>query len=169
MKTVTKIFVLSLFGIISNSGFGQDTVKKFDQMEYLLEEEKLARDLYTHFYELYGIRVFGNIKLSEQKHMELVQSLLEKEGSDFTTLNEKGKSHSQELQELYDKLIKKGTKSQLEALKVGKLIEETDIKDLKEAKEQTNSEYKKIIYSNLIRASENHLNAFNRWIDKTNY
>ena len=39
---------------------------------YLIEEEKLAHDVYTKMYELYGVRVFGNILSSEQAHQSRV-------------------------------------------------------------------------------------------------
>ena len=43
-----------------------------------------------------------------------------------------------------------------------KLIEETDITDLEDAIANTNDAYITQVYSNLLRASRNHLKAFNR-------
>ena len=43
-----------------------------------------------------------------------------------------------------------------------KIIEEKDIDDLEIAISNTNDTYAKQIYTNLLNASYNHLNAFNR-------
>jgi len=36
------------------------------------EEEKMAHDVYSSFYDKFGLRVFANIANSESKHMEAV-------------------------------------------------------------------------------------------------
>jgi hypothetical protein len=55
---------------------------EIDTLMYMREEEKMARDLYIRFNEVYGttVRVFGNISLSEQKHMDAVKGLLDAYG-----------------------------------------------------------------------------------------
>ena len=63
---------------------------------------------------------------------------------------------------MYNQLIIEGMKSVEAALMVGKKIEEKDIADLKEAISQTKDSYAKNVYQNLLDASYNHLNAFNR-------
>jgi len=55
-----------------------------------------------------------------------------------------------------------GSVSIEDALKVGALIEETDIRDLKERLEQTDNEDVKLVFQNLLCGSENHLRAFIR-------
>ena len=47
---------------------------------YLREEEKLARDLYTAFYDKWGIRTFSQISGSEQNHMDSMKLLVERYG-----------------------------------------------------------------------------------------
>jgi len=59
-------------------------------------------------------------------------------------------------------LIEKGSKSEYDALEVGKTIEIVDIEDLENAKEQTTNSEIIDVYSRLIFASNNHLNAFER-------
>jgi hypothetical protein len=61
-----------------------------------------------------------------------------------------------------------GSKSLVDAVKVGMFIEELDIKDLLELMEQTENEELLFVYSNLEKGSENHLRAFNRQLEKYN-
>lgn len=43
---------------------------------FMVEEEKLARDVYTTLYAKTGLRQFANINKAEQTHMDLMRSLL---------------------------------------------------------------------------------------------
>jgi hypothetical protein len=61
---------------------------------------------------------------------------------------------------LYEELVATGSRSRLDALKVGALVEEMDIVDLREALEATTHDDLKRVYENLLRASRNHLRAF---------
>lgn len=45
-------------------------------LRFMIEEEKLARDVYLYLYEQWGTRIFSNIGASEQKHMDAVQNLM---------------------------------------------------------------------------------------------
>ena len=77
--------------------------------------------------------------------------------------NPPGVFQNEELQQLYDELIEKGSKSREEALKVGALIEEVDIIDLQTELEETAINEDVIrVFTNLCSASENHLRAFVR-------
>lgn len=49
--------------------------QKYD-LQFLREEEKLARDVYLYSYELYGEEIFNTISNSEQIHMDKVLELL---------------------------------------------------------------------------------------------
>ena len=51
-----------------------------DGMQYMREEEKLARDIYLIMDDKWGLIVFTNIARSEQKHMDAVENLLYKYG-----------------------------------------------------------------------------------------
>jgi hypothetical protein len=129
---------------------------------FMREEEKLARDVYLYLYELYPLQTFLNISKSEQAHMNAMLYLID-------TLNLvdpvgdhlPGVFRNSELQELYDELILRGSKSQEEALRVGALIEEVDIIDIqRELDEDASHEEVIRVYGNLLRASGNHLRAF---------
>ena len=134
--------------------------EEIDGLLYMREEEKLARDVYLTLYETYGLQVFYNIAQSEQMHMDAVLGLLEKYNFTDPASDEIGVFTNRELQALYDQLIEMGSQSVVDALKVGALIEETDIVDLQERIAQTDNEDIKLVYENLMAGSENHLRAF---------
>jgi hypothetical protein len=64
------------------------------------------------------------------------------------------------LQQLHDDLIEQGSKSQIDALKVGAAIEEIDILDLEKYLEQTSKQDIQTVYENLLKGSRNHLRSF---------
>lgn len=130
---------------------------------YMREEEKLARDVYQTLYEKWGVQVFANIAQSEQTHTETVRDLLEKyDVTDPVTDDSVGVFQNEELQRLYDDLVGQGTVSEVEAFRVGALIEELDIKDLQEAIDRTDNADIAFAYENLMRASRNHLRSFTK-------
>lgn len=145
---------------------GTVSEKEAQGLQYMFEEEKMARDVYTYLHEKYEMRVFGNIKQSEQMHMSAIAGLME--GAEITNKGseEAGTFSIQEIQDLYDELIKKGDKSVKDALEVGVLIEETDIKDLEDEIASAENESIKQVYTNLLAASNRHIQAFNRNLER---
>ncbi|NJE12238.1 DUF2202 domain-containing protein [Thermococcus sp. LS2] len=136
------------------------TQEEIDGLLWMREEEKLARDVYLTLYEMYGLQIFQNIANSEQMHMDAVLTLLEKYGIEDPAVDEVGVFTNPELQALYDQLIAMGSQSVEDALNVGALIEETDIKDLEEWITKTDNADIIQVYENLMAGSENHLRAF---------
>ena len=129
---------------------------------YLIEEEKLAHDVYTVMYQKYGARVFGNILSSEESHQAQVLTLLKARNIADPRSSSIGVFQNQELQSLYDQLIEQGNKSEVEAFKVGVIIEEKDIADIS-AQLSTATEQDVIdTLEKLRKGSENHLRAFNK-------
>ncbi|WP_258083925.1 DUF2202 domain-containing protein [Thermococcus thermotolerans] len=128
---------------------------------FMVEEEKLAHDVYTKLYEKWGLQIFANIAKSETTHVESVRMLLEKYNLTDPTANAGiGEFQNKEIQALYDQLIEMGMKSEVDALKVGAIIEETDIRDLQGWLAQTNKIDIITVYENLMMGSRNHLRAF---------
>lgn len=127
----------------------------------MVEEEKLARDVYIALAEKWDINPFINIAKAEQVHMLQVQALLEKYKIDYVA-QEESKFSSHDVQELYNQLVQQGSTSQIEAFKVGMLIEEMDIADINSEIVKVDNEDIKQIFVNLRQGSENHLMAFNR-------
>jgi len=146
---------------------GQLTEAEKEGLLYMVEEEKLAHDVYTKLYEKWGLQIFKNIAESESTHVNAVRLLLEKYNITDSTQNEGiGEFQNPEIQKLYDQLIEMGMKSEVDALKVGALIEETDIKDLQERIDQTNKVDIITVYENLMAGSRNHLRAFVGQLEK---
>ena len=130
---------------------------------YMREEEKLARDVYLTLYNKTGLPIFENIARSEQTHMDMVLELIKKYNlTDPVAGMGVGEFNSTEMRELYEKLVAQGSKSDVEALKVGALIEEIDIKDLDEWLKHVDNQDIKAVFESLRNGSENHLRAFTR-------
>jgi hypothetical protein len=133
-----------------------------EDLKFMYQEEKVARDVYLSMYNLYGSRIFKNIANAEQKHMDAIKSLLEKYSIEVPVINDTiGEFDLQELQELYYELLSSGTISEQEAFKVGELIELTDIEDLEEKISNTPYDIKKV-YEKLLNGSYKHLEAFRK-------
>jgi hypothetical protein len=132
-----------------------------EDLVYLREEEKLARDVYRALHATFEIRAFSNIAASEQRHMDAVGALLRKYGvEDPVGDRAEGVFRNEELQKLYDKLVKAGRESELHALTVGATIEDLDIRDLGENIARTDKEDLLVVYQNLRKGSRNHMRAF---------
>ncbi|MDD3621491.1 MAG: DUF2202 domain-containing protein [Methanofollis sp.] len=129
---------------------------------YLREEEKLARDAYTYFCDLFGAQIFERIAESEQTHMDAVLTLIDRYGLEDPAQAEAGKFTNETLQEMYETLTTRGAASETEALAVAAEIEETDIVDLQEALARTDNPEITQVYTSLMQGSENHLRAFVR-------
>lgn len=130
------------------------------QLQYMGEEEKLARDVYVYLNGIWNHNVFANIAKAEQMHIDSVNKFLDAYNIPDLAPEEYGLFNNPELQKLYDSLVERGEVSLVEALIVGALIEEVDIKDLIDAIEQTNDQAMIQMYTNLLQGSYNHLRAF---------
>lgn len=187
MKKQNLIALLSLLLLAANpveargggqgrgSGQGQDpgrvvgqypiyqlSAEQKEDLRFMWEEEKLARDVYIYFADKYGSRPFVNISKSEQKHMDAVGALLNKYNLEKPSgAYEHGAYANPELQNLYANLIAEGNVSEYEAFKVGEKIEIVDIEDLNDAVKDAHPDAA-AIYSKLLEASYKHLNAFQR-------
>ncbi len=146
---------------------GKLTKTEEQNILYIREEEKLARDVYLTLYHKWGLKTFANIAKSEQTHMDLMKILIEKYNlTDPVDDHPIGVFTNPELQQLYKKLVDMGNKSVVDALKVGAMIEELDIKDLQNAINSTNKPDIKLVYNNLMKGSRNHLRAFISQLEK---
>ena len=134
-----------------------------DGLIHMRIEEKLARDVYIVMGDLWNHKVFLNIQLSEQKHMDAVKRLLDRYSvPDPLTTDSIGIFPDLQFQQLYNQLIQQGNQSLQEALLVGKGIEELDIADLEYQLSFVDNPDIIRVYQNLKAASENHLAAFLR-------
>ncbi len=103
-----------------------------ETINYMLNEEKLAHDLYISLYELYpNLFQLQNIaERSETKHENLVSQLADKYGVENDSNLSVGEFGLSEINGLYDTLYDLGKNSAVDALKVGCMVEVTDINDL---------------------------------------
>ena len=136
------------------------TQEEIDDLMYMREEEKLARDVYITQYVNWGLLIFDNISASEELHTAAVLSLIEKYRLADPAKDGIGEFTNPELQALYDQLTARGEVSELEALKVGGYIEEVDMEDLVNAMERTERPDIRNVYGNLLNGSTNHLIAY---------
>ncbi|MCA9381414.1 DUF2202 domain-containing protein [Candidatus Dojkabacteria bacterium] len=142
----------------------QDEINGLLQMR---EEEKLAHDVYTKLYEMWGQKIFSNISDSEQTHTDLVATLLDKYNvEDPVKTAEIGVFTNDEISKLYNELIELGQDSLMDALKVGATVEDLDIYDLANLMEKTDNEDILAAYQNLTKGSRNHLRSFTRLINR---
>ena len=129
---------------------------------FMREEEKLARDVYLTMDDLWDADVFANIAESEQRHMDAIGRIITRYGlEDPVANNPIGVFKDTELAALYTELIAQGSTSLQEALKVGVLVEQTDIEDLEKALsiEGLPTTVRRV-YTNLLAGSRRHLEAF---------
>jgi hypothetical protein len=136
--------------------------KTVEMLTYLIEEEKLAHDVYTVLYEMYGSKVFGNILESESTHQDKVMELLDAYGVADPRDSSLGVFNDPDLQALFDQLIAKGSLSAQDAFEVGVMIEEKDIEDITAQLALSSDSQIVSVLESLRSGSENHLRAFNR-------
>jgi len=135
---------------------------EIDGLLLMREEEKLARDVYLTLGNKWNLQAFYNIADSEQMHTDAVKSLLDLyQIEDPVKTDQIGQFTSGKLQDLYNDLVEKGTKSARDALQVGVTIEDLDIYDLSELLKSVENQDVKAVYENLLRGSRNHLRSFN--------
>ncbi len=134
-------------------------------LQYMREEEKLARDVYLYSYEQWGTRIFDRISMSEQMHTDLVGVLLAKYNLSDPYTDEPGVFHNATLQALYNNLTSRAGVSETEALTVGANIEELDIVDIQKWVDMSDNEDINYVYHTLMSGSENHLRAFVKALD----
>lgn len=129
---------------------------------FLIEEEKLAHDVYVTLGDLWGSNIFPNIADSETTHQDLVAPLLDARGIADPRSAEVGVFTDPDLQSLYDELIARGSTSLDEAIQVGIAIEEKDITDLSAAIAAEDEADVVSVLERLLAGSQNHLDAFQR-------
>ncbi len=141
------------------------TQEEINGLLLMVEEEKLARDVYLDLYDKWQLPIFKNIAASEQTHTDAVMRLIDAYGvEDSAISSERGIFVNAELGELYANLVTQGSELLLSALIVGATVEDLDIKDLNELLAQTANEDIILVYGNLRKGSRNHMRAFNKQI-----
>jgi hypothetical protein len=132
------------------------------ELRYMREEEKLARDVYRQAYDRWGLPVFARVAQAEQRHMYVMGRMLAYYGlSDpVAAPNARGGFTDARLAKLYAELKARTEKSAGDALQAAGLIEEVDIMDLEKAAKTAPDAMLRRAYANLERGSRNHLRGF---------
>jgi hypothetical protein len=166
-KKFTAAVVLSViaavgFAPLANAAVRPTTAQKL-QLQFMIEEEKLARDVYLYLAANVTSSKFANIAKSEQSHMDQVAAIL-KTYNYFnpTTTRAPGVFRDKTLQDWYNTLIAQGSVDVAAAFQAGRDIENRDITDLQLMLKSTMPADMKLVLNNLLKASINHLAAFNR-------
>ena len=136
------------------------TQSEIDDLNFLREEEKLARDVYLFSYNKYQSEIFNSISQSEQKHMDSVLKLMNKYGIPDSAATEIGVFNNSNLQSLYIALTTQSDISVIEALKVGATIEDLDINDIDDFIINTTKSDLLKVYDNLTCGSKNHIRSY---------
>jgi|GEM_PF-4745666 len=141
------------------------TAADAESLALMAEEERMARDLYVELADAWDLRVLDAISRAEQRHMDALDSLLDAYGLDSPNDDAvAGVYEDADLQAMYDELLAQGSESETAALGVGALVEETDIADLRE--QDVDADAIAQVYDRLEHASEHHLRAFVRTLDR---
>ena len=128
---------------------------------FIIEEEKLAHDVYIALNDVWDARIFANISRAETQHGENMAALLDAYGLDDPRSDQEGVFVDATLQALYDDLVASGSESWEAAVQAGITVEETDIADLTETLQDAPDDVR-IVLERLLAGSQRHLEAFTR-------
>lgn len=166
------------------------TLAEEQHLIFMREEEKLARDVYIVFSQMYPrSRAFGRIDDSEQKHTDAVRRLLEKYDVTDPSTNDNvgvftGAEYGEYFTEKFNEFVAEGEQGVLQAMYVGAFIEELDMIDINYCNQQildANAELStpddcglkstdradvQRTLSNLLEGSKNHLRTYVRQIER---
>lgn len=157
---ITAIMLSNCSNESNNEALVPLSQAEINDLKFLREEEKLARDVYLYSYNKYQLNIFDNISQSEQKHMNSVLNLMNKYGIPDSASSEIGVFNNPDLQKLYNSLTLQAAISSVEALKVGATIEDLDINDIDDFTTNTTKPDLLNVYGNLNCGSKNHIRAF---------
>lgn len=135
-------------------------------LRFMIQEEKLAGDLYVELYEQTGLEVFARIAGAEDRHMASLISQAERAGIDVSDLAALpvGSFLDAGLQATYAELLAVGSVSAEAALNVGRQVESADLADLAASLDEVAGTPLVGVYEHLQTASGRHLAAFDQWL-----
>ena len=132
-----------------------------DALQFNLEEERMARDLYDELGEAHdGLAPFTQIEVSEQRHYDAVAGLIEMKGGTLPQDVVAGEFENDEIQKMYDDWLERGLVSPDAAFEVGIELETADIEHLQSNIDEIDDADVDRVLGHLLTASEHHLAAF---------
>lgn len=144
--------------IVNDYPISELSAEQIADLEFMYEEEKLARDLYAELGEEWNLSAFQNISQSEAQHMSALEALIIKYNLEKPAAVA-GEYNNSELAAAYEEFLARGLESEAAALELGKELEIKDIADLEKVMVGAPEDFK-VVYANLKAGSENHLEAF---------
>ncbi len=145
---------------LTNAASGTLTAAQKTKLASMAEEEKLAHDLYVAFGDKYGTP-FTRITNAETRHLTEIRIVLKRYSiADPTAGKAAGTFATAGTQQLYNKLLARGTAGVEAANTAARTVESTDIADLKAAAAGVTAPDVTQVYTNLLAASQRHLRAF---------
>ncbi len=169
MKHFVIILILTILTVLPLTAIETGNIELGEAREneilYLLEEEKLARDLYTVLADQWNLRIFSNIAQSEETHRKRIQDLADIYDLEYEVLPT-GVFVLSEIQMLYDQLLISGLEGPTEALEAGYAVEVMDIEDLEQMLENDYPDDVVLALERLKAGSENHLAAFTKQLSR---
>jgi hypothetical protein len=145
----------------SNNAAGTLSPSQSSQLTRMMEEEKLAHDVYLALAKSSGLQIFTTIAKAESQHMRAVEQLATRYALASGSKNlSTGSFSNPQFQSLYQTLVTSGNASPLEAVRVGAKVEEMDILDLQKFLAENPPQEVAQVLKHLQLASMNHLRAF---------
>lgn len=142
-------------------GLASPTTLTAADLTAAVEEERVACDLYLAAAERWQLRVFSRIARAEAQHERALTQVAASTSVPLPPAA-RGVYATPAMQELYGRLLPMVHESELAALRVGALVEESDVADLRRLAATATDEGTRAVLANLERASARHLNAFVR-------
>lgn len=144
---------------VGQKSIGNLTKEETDGLLYMVDEEKLAGDVFDALYRRWDLLTFRHIEREERTHEESLRTLLSRYGLDLPNRG-LGEFDNSSTQKLYVRLVQKGNSTIMDALEAGSMIEELDISDLEKYMAQTEKVDLRGTYKTLLNGSENHLRIY---------
>jgi hypothetical protein len=129
---------------------------------FIWEEEKVARDLYSSFYQGTNLTIFADLARSEQRHMDQAGMLMDRYGLTAPATGEPGVFSNETLERLYADLLARGRWSEEDALTAAVVFEEISIVDLEREISSARAEDVRVVYQGLLAGSRKHLRSYVR-------
>ncbi|MFZ4720527.1 MAG: DUF2202 domain-containing protein [Ilumatobacteraceae bacterium] len=137
-----------------------------DGLLRMVEEEKLAHDVYVTLGDKWDVQMFDHIASAETQHEAAVQTLLGRYGiADPTAGEGVGEFTNPAFDSLYAQLVADGNVSQDAAFQVGQQVEQLDIDDLESRMATTDNADITAVYQHLLAGSQHHLQAFTMMLE----
>lgn len=162
-KVAVLATILAVCFVPTANAVTKPTATQRAQLQYLVEEEKLARDVYLYLAANVTSSKFANIARAEQIHMDQVGLILKTyKFTNPTSGRARGVFVNKTLQSLYTNLTAKGSTDIWAAYQVGIDIENLDISDIQNDLKLTMPIDMKLMLNRLLNGSISHLAAFTR-------